>query len=136
MVSDGANYHISKEGNLMKKQTGVIGIVAVDCRPDQEEKLNKWYSERHIPDLMKFKGLKKATRFELIPAKASPGYPEVKYPKFITIFEYEDEEGFKAYSASPELAATQPDVKSTWEKDPYKRVWRMQYKVTKTWENK
>lgn len=116
------------------KPNGVISIVAVNCRTDQEEKLNKWYNERHIPDLLKFKGLKRVARYELIPAPPSPGYPEVKYPKYLTVFEYDNQQGFEAYQASPELAEAGKDVSATWEKDPYERVWRMQYRMMKSWE--
>ena len=44
----------------------VIHIVGMHCRPDQEEKLNKWYNERHIPDLLKFKGVKRITRDRIL----------------------------------------------------------------------
>ena len=48
------------------KTNSVINIVGVSGRPDQVEKLNKWYTERHVPDLMKFKGLKRATWLKVL----------------------------------------------------------------------
>jgi hypothetical protein len=114
---------------------GVISIVGNQCRPDQEEKLTRWYSEKHIPDLLKFKELRKATRYQLLySGLVYPGYPEVKYPKYITIFEYDNQQGFDAYQASPELAEAGKDVRATWEQDPFERVWRVQYKLLQTWE--
>ena len=113
----------------------VIHMVGIHCRPDQEEKVNRWYNEQHIPDLMKFKGLKKATRYRLLyPGEIYPGYPEMKYPGFLSVYEFDSKEDFDAYQASPELADCQPNVRETWADDPMERLWRVQYEEINTFE--
>jgi hypothetical protein len=113
----------------------VISIVGNRCRPDQDEKLNRWYVERHIPDLLQFKGLQKATRYQVLyPDLIYPGYPEVKYPKYITVFDYKSQADFDAYEVSPAKIEAGKNVRETWEKDPMERVWRVQYKFLGTYE--
>jgi len=31
---------------------GVIHLIGLNCRPDQDEKFNRWYNENHVPELM------------------------------------------------------------------------------------
>ncbi len=107
----------------------VISIVGNRCRPDQDEKLNRWYNERHIPDLLEFSGLQQATRYQILyPERIYPGYPQVRYPKYITVFEYNSKEDFDAYEISPAKIEAGKNVKETWEKDPMERIWRVQFK--------
>ena len=40
----------------------IINIVATECRPEEEERFNKWYNEVHVPMLFKYKGMKRVTR--------------------------------------------------------------------------
>lgn len=113
----------------------VIQITGVTCRPDQEEKLNKWMNERHMPDLMKCKKVKRITRCKLItPGKSSPSPPEEHYPPYIAIYEFENWQDFEEYNVSSELAEAIKERDRTWGDDRYKRVWRVQYEVSKTFE--
>jgi hypothetical protein len=115
----------------------VAHILGLSCRPDQRLKLDTWFTERHIKDLLKFKGLQRATHFELLyPGRTYPGYPKVDYPQFFTIYEFNSQKDFEAYEASPELKASFDNVREVWSKDPFQRVWRAQFKATQTWENK
>lgn len=109
----------------------VINIVGTNCRPDQEEKFNKWYNERHIPDLLKFKGLRKVTRYKILTPNSQP---EVNYPNYLVIYEFENQQAYEAYEASPELAEALKEADETWADDRFERVWRVQYKALKTWE--
>jgi len=40
----------------------VLSIVASECSPEVEVKFNQWYNDVHVPMLMKYDGLKKASR--------------------------------------------------------------------------
>ena len=106
----------------------IIHVVATQCRPEDEEKLNTWYDEIHIPLLLKFKGLKKATRYKII-------YETEEYPKYLAIYEFESQEAFEAYETSSELAAAiKEEHEETWKDSKYEMVWRVQYEPTRTWE--
>ncbi len=106
----------------------IIHVVATQCRPEDEEKFYTWYDEIHIPLLLKFKGLKKATRYKII-------YETEKYPKYLAIYEFESRKAFEAYETSPELAAASKEESTeTWKEGGYEMKWRVQYEPIKTWE--
>lgn len=100
----------------------VIHIVGNRCRTDVEDKFNRWMEEIHIPMLMKFKGLKSATRFKRL-------YPGDEYPVFISQFLFESKDAFEAYEASPELAAALEETEQFWKPGERERIWRVQYEV-------
>lgn len=117
------------------ESNSVIQITGLRCRPDQEEKLNKWMNETHMPDLMKSQKVKRLTRYKLItPGKSDPSPPEDQFPQFIAVYEFENWEDFEHYNASPELVEATKDRDRVWGDDRYKRVWRVQYEVLKTFE--
>ena len=70
----------------MADEPKVINMRGIDCNPEEEERFNKWYNERHILDLLKFKGVKGVTRYEIYkvitPDMVSP---DVKYPKYLKL---------------------------------------------------
>ncbi len=104
----------------------VLHIVGIHCQPQAEKKFLKWYDQVHVPLLLKFKGLKKATRYKILkPAEA--------YPEYLAIFEFADKEAFEAYENSPELAAAVAEMHETWKEGGWDRMWRVQYEFVKTW---
>ena len=104
----------------------LINIMGTRCRPEVDAKFNKWYEQVHIPMLLKFKGLKAATRCKIV--KSAPEYPE-----YVVIYEFENRKAFEDYGKSPELAAALAEMKETWKDGGYDVVWRVQYEVLKTW---
>jgi len=52
----------------------VVNIVCTECKPEDAEQFNKWYNEVHIPMLMKYKGIKKVTRYTSIQNEGKPRY--------------------------------------------------------------
>ena len=119
-----------------------IGIVALICPPEKEEQFSKWYGERHIPDVMKFKGVKKATRYKM--AGAAIGNEKVGvltvtgaeqgYPKFLTVYEYDTMQDFEELEKSPEMAAARKDWFAVKEEMGAELFWRVQYEYMETWE--
>ena len=105
----------------------VIHIVGTRCRPEDEEKFNKWYIEVHIPMLLKFKGLKAVTRYEIINEAE-------EYPKHLAIYKFESQQAYEAYETSPELAAAREERDETWKEGGYEVKWRVQYEPMETWE--
>ena len=105
----------------------VINVVATQCKPEDEEKFNKWYNEVHIPMIMKFKGVSAVTRYKL------PTDSE-EYPKYLTIYKYDNQEALKASQSSPEMAAVQAEMRETWKDGMFTIKWRVQYEPIKTWK--
>ena len=109
------------------KDKSVILIIGEQCHPEDEEKFNKWYNEIHIPMLLKFQGLKEATRYKIIDGS------EV-YPKYLAILRFDNRKALQAYETSPERAASTVELKDTWKDRGFEVNWRTKYEVIKTWQ--
>jgi hypothetical protein len=62
--------------------------------PESEEEWSTWYSEKHVPDVLRFKGVRKATRYRMV------GDDTERYPKYLAIYEFENRQSADAYPAS------------------------------------
>jgi len=107
--------------------TPIISIIATQCRPEVEEKFNSWYDEIHIPLLLKFKGIKAVTRYKIINETE-------EYPTYLTVYEFESQKSYEAYTNSPELAAAREEMSETWKEGDFEIKWRVQYESIKTWK--
>ena len=106
----------------------IIHIVGTQPRPEVDEKFNTWYSETHIPMLLKFRGLKEATRYKRISENE-------EYPKYLTMYKFESQKDFEAYDEpSSEVAAAREEMKRTWKEGEFEVKWRVQYEPIKTWK--
>ena len=106
----------------------VINIFGLDVLPQTEAAYNKWYNEVHCPMVMESEDLKKVTRYERIGDDA-------KYPKYVTINEFEDQEAYDKWAKSEALAKATAEARKTWaEQGGGSLKWRMQYKLIKSWE--
>ena len=113
----------------------VIHFVGLHCPPDQEVKFNKWYNEKHVPDLLKVKGVRRVARYQIVtPGRRYPGFPDTKYPNYLAIWEFDNQEAFEAYEASPELTEGRKDASTVQPELGYERMWRVEYKALQTWE--
>ena len=119
----------------------VITFVGTQCPPETEAKFDVWYSEKHIPDLLKFKGLEGVTRYRL----ASSSYlgvklstaPEIKakeYPEFLTFYYFEDLPTNDAYDTSHERTATLEEAGNVQKETGFSILWRAQYEPMRTWQ--
>jgi len=105
----------------------VIQIVGIDCGPEVEGKFNKWYENVHIPLLLKFKRLRKVTRY-------TTPEPAGDYPKYLSVMEFDNKDACDAYNSSPELAAAREESKQTWGGKGYEVRWRVRYQAIKIFE--
>jgi len=105
----------------------VINIVSAQCQPADEEKINRWYNEVHVPMLMKFPKIKGVARYKAI---GKPDEP----PRFIAIYRFDSLKDFEEFGASPEMAAAMKDVKETWGTQGIGITSRVQYELIKEWE--
>ncbi len=112
------------------KSKPVIMVVGVNCPPEADEAYGKWVNEKHIPEVMEFPGLKKATRYKI----PDPAAVKAGYPNYLVIWEYEDEEAAKAYDASAHRTAVMEDFKKTLGNAGIQFKWRVHYEPIKTFE--
>jgi len=105
----------------------LTNLVITQCKPEDDERFNNWYSNIHIPALMKFKGMRAATRYRQI---SSPK----EGPIYLTIYEFDSEAAFKAYNLSPEFVAAEKEREESWGPDGFKLLSRVQYEPIKSWK--
>jgi len=115
-----------------------IMIVGTECPPDAEEEWNKWYSETHVPDVFKFKGVKKASRYKIRQPggniASAAGESLADYPSYLAIYEFENWQKLEAFYASPERDAAAKDWTDTWTDKGAKIKWRVFYEPIGTWQ--
>lgn len=105
----------------------ILNIVASDCSAELEDKFNRWYNEVHIPMLLRFKGLKKVSRYQLA--------GEIKdQAKYLAFYEFENEKAVADFTKSPELTAATDEMKETWKDGGLDIKWMAPYRPIKIWE--
>jgi antibiotic biosynthesis monooxygenase (ABM) superfamily enzyme len=105
----------------------VFTIVATECSPDIENKFNEWYNKVHIPMLLKYKGLKKSSRYRLI--GESQGQT-----KYVAFYEFDSEQDKNDFQKSPEFAAAIQEMQETWKDGGIEIKWSADYSLIKSWE--
>ncbi len=105
----------------------IINIVATECPHALEEKFNKWYNEVHIPMLMKFKGIKKVTRYKVMDDDKAKG-------NYVAVYEYDSKEDLAALNNTPEFKAAIEEMNDTQSKGlKFGIKWGMACEPLKTW---
>jgi antibiotic biosynthesis monooxygenase (ABM) superfamily enzyme len=105
----------------------ILNIVATECPPENEARFNKWYNEVHIPMLLKYKGIKKVTRYQL--SGEAKGQA-----KFLALYEFADKKSLEEMSKSKEFAAAIEEMQGTWKGEGFSIKWTAVYEPIKTWE--
>ncbi len=105
----------------------ILNIVATECSPENDAKFNKWYNEVHIPMLMKYKGIKKVTRYKIRDG-------EQKKPRYLAVYEFDNKEDLIGMTASPEFKAAREEMEQTWKGQMFDIKWAVSGEPIKTWE--
>lgn len=105
----------------------ILNIVASDCPAEVDAKFNKWYNEVHIPLLFKYKGLKRVTRYQLMPGGRGQG------AKYLAIYECDSKDEMNAFPQTPEFKAAVDEMNETW-RGKFEIKWAANYEPIKTWE--
>ncbi len=113
----------------MKKTECAINIVGTEGAIGKEKEWHKWYNEKHIPDIMKFPGVKKVSRYQKVSDNG-----KVSYPEYLAIYEFESPEAAEAYEKSAIHDAVVEDSAKMWGKGGSRQTWRAQYKCIMTVE--
>ncbi len=106
----------------------IIYMVGIDCKPQYEEEFNTWYDKTHIPLLLKFKGLKRVSRYRLSNSKGT-------YPAYLAVYEFSSKEIFEEYAKSPERTAALEEMRSRWSAGEWEIQWQTQYELLRKWGN-
>ena len=119
-----------------------ITLVGTQCPAEKEPRFSRWCIEKHIPDLLKFRGLQGATLYRLASAvgraiKGTSSVPSARgseYPKYLTFYYFKDIPTADAYDASPGRKATHGDWLGMVKEAGVSVFWRVQYKPMRTWQ--
>ena len=119
-------------------RTTLISMTALHCDALAEAAVDRWYTEKHVPDLLQFKEILGVTRYKFCDARAcgtkTSGSARVKdYPRFLTIYNYPDMATAQAFDTSPERAAARPDWLEVAKNTKAFRMWRVRYAPLRTW---
>ena len=101
-------------------------MVATRCKPEDQEKFDRWLDEVHIPMLLKFAGMTKVTRYKI--SNESEGSPTR-----LVIYEFKNKKALEEYENSPELAAARKETKETWQSNGFEIIWRLQFEEIQTY---
>ena len=102
----------------------LIYIVGSNPRPEDTEKLARWYNDRHIPMLMKY-GVNSAERFKILTESAD-------YPVYLNIYRYENMQAYQKRQSPEASAEISKDSHATWP-DGYGITWRAAYFEHRKW---
>jgi hypothetical protein len=105
----------------------MILIVANEPSAEREAEYNEWYTEKHIPMMFRFKGMKKAGRYRL-------SGENKECSKYLAIYEFNSKEDLEAFPKSSEFAAAVKDFDEKWKDGGFERKWNASYELIKSWE--
>jgi len=87
-----ADHDDARESASVEPRPAVL-VVLTDVDPENEDELNRWYAEEHIPQRLGFPGFVRARRFTLAEGLDWPGarwQETAPGRKYLTIYELED----------------------------------------------
>jgi uncharacterized protein (TIGR02118 family) len=105
----------------------IIQIVASESTPEKEKEYDDWYTNKHVPMLFEYKGMKAASRYRL------KGDAEGA-ARYLTFYEFESEEAQKAFMDSPAFNAAIEDFEKTKDKVEIQIKWAAGYELIRAWE--
>jgi hypothetical protein len=105
-----------------------IYLAGLQCSPELDAKFNKWYNETHVPLLFKSEHVMSVTRYKLVPII------EAQNPTYLTIYDFKDKKGVKAWFASPLMADAQANTQKTWAGEDFTAPWQGVYEPFKIWQ--
>jgi antibiotic biosynthesis monooxygenase (ABM) superfamily enzyme len=115
------------KGENVMDNTRIINIVATECSPEKDAAFNSWYNDIHIPMLLKYKGIKKVTRYKMIEDNAQK-------LKYVAIYEYESMNELTNLSRSQEFRDAIAEMQQSMLKMGFEIKSTFSYVPLKTWE--
>jgi heme-degrading monooxygenase HmoA len=124
-----------KEGTIIDNAP-IMHIEAYLLSPEEEEKYAKWLNEYgfniFLPLFLKVPGLKGYDCFKCLnDTKGSGEARETKYPPFLSIVYFENQEAFENYTKSAELVVFQKGLRNVFPRGPVYK-WYVQYKLNQS----
>jgi hypothetical protein len=117
----------------------VVLNVGTKCPAKTDAMFNKWFLEKHIPDILKAPQVEGVVQYKLV-VNTAGGVPTrqiavlVKdYPQYLTFIFFNDVAASEAFDASPERAVATGDWLDFAKKSGASMIWRLRYEPMRTW---
>jgi len=127
MLPEYNKLQIPNEWEEVNMGRNVILIVANEPSVEREAEYNEWYTDRHVPMMFQFKGMKKASRYRLSGENKESS-------RYLAIYEFDNKEALEEFPKSPEFAAAVKDFDEKWKDGGFVRKWGAAYELIKSWE--
>ena len=101
----------------------IMQIIASESTPEKENDFNIWYSDIHLPMLFGYKGVKRASRYQLI------GDNDESNAKFLAIYEFDSREDMDAFPDSQAFKDAIKDFDENHETLGFKMKWVAAYEL-------
>ncbi|MCZ6790123.1 MAG: hypothetical protein O7D33_09365 [Chloroflexi bacterium] len=98
------------------RSDGPINVTATEPDPAHEEEWNRWYSESHVPNLLKIPGYIMAGRFRLLEHPVSTKVNT--WPRYLALYECESEAVIPSLRVGPDM---RPEAREEFEL--FRRDW-------------
>ncbi|TJV46103.1 MAG: hypothetical protein E5Y02_00575 [Mesorhizobium sp.] len=79
----------------------ILHLVGADNGSSDHDRFNRWYSD-HIFQLMKFPGLRGATRYRRV-------FPHANMPEYLCLYEFDSLQAFQAYDGGQAFLDAEKD---------------------------
>lgn len=95
--------------------------------PEKEAEFNEWFTQKYVPLLLKYTGLKKVTRYQR-------SEHNIDVTKYLAIYEFDTKESLEAFPNSPEYAAAFKESEEKWNEGVMDRQWWAAYEFIQNWD--
>lgn len=104
-----------------------LWLVWTRCAPELDAEFNKWYDEVHIPMLTREGHISAVRRYRL------SSVVEANQPPYLAVYEFKDEDAFKAWLGGAALADARKEMKQTWDGRDMEIKSRAFYEPVSSW---
>ena len=110
------------------EHTQVIRVVISQVKSEIEKEYVRWLNDTHVPMLLEFKRLRGVATYKLTSETESSEYAE-----YMLILEFDNQERFEAYQASPERVAAVEEARTHDWHGLHSVKRRVEYELVKSW---
>jgi hypothetical protein len=115
----------------------IIHIAAFNLTFQDAEKYRFWFNERgrkiYIPILLKLSGIKAINHYRWTGRSWERETENTEYPRYLSIFYFENLQAYENYAMSPELAAFHEGLRLEFFPNRLDYKWRVTYQLTRSW---
>lgn len=115
-----------------------IMVCGSESPSELDDKYNKWLTQEYIPNLFKDSNVLAATHYEIVKGLSDPTHPGLAepkggYAKYLTIYEFENEEKYRAFENGSAMKEALAKASKTWQNGEITIKFQAQYRCRGSW---